>query len=58
MALGGNSMSKAFIMTVPYFLMRIDRVYIVYGNTEIYLTELKADLTGPKAGRRVHAYDC
>jgi beta-xylosidase len=25
-----------------------DRVYIVYGNTDIYLTELKADLTGPK----------
>jgi beta-xylosidase len=27
-----------------------DRVYIVYGNTEIYLTELHADLTGPKPG--------
>lgn len=27
-----------------------DRVYIVYGNAEIHLTELKADLTGPKAG--------
>ncbi len=27
-----------------------DRVYIVYGNTDIYLTELKADLTGPKPG--------
>ena len=25
-----------------------DRIYIVYGNTEIYLTELKADLSGPK----------
>lgn len=25
-----------------------DRVYIVYGNTDIYLTELKTDLTGPK----------
>lgn len=27
-----------------------DRVYIAYGNTDIYLTELKADLTGPKPG--------
>jgi beta-xylosidase len=27
-----------------------DRAYIVYGNTEIYLTELNADLTGPKPG--------
>lgn len=27
-----------------------DRVYIVYGNKQIYLTELKADLTGPKPG--------
>lgn len=27
-----------------------DRVYIVYGNTEIHLTELKADLSGPLLG--------
>lgn len=27
-----------------------DRVYIVYGNTDIYLTELKQDLSGPKEG--------
>jgi beta-xylosidase len=27
-----------------------DRVYIVYGNTEIYLTELNEYLTGPKLG--------
>ncbi len=27
-----------------------DRVYIVYGNTDIYLTELNSDLTGPKPG--------
>lgn len=27
-----------------------DRVYIVYGNTQIWLTELKVDLTGPKPG--------
>ena len=27
-----------------------DRVYIVYGNKEIYLTELKKDLTGPLPG--------
>ncbi|MDF2942577.1 MAG: glycosyl hydrolase 43 family protein [Herbinix sp.] len=27
-----------------------DRVYIVYGNTQIYLTELKSDLSGPKQG--------
>lgn len=26
------------------------RIYIVYGNTNIYLTELKADLSGPKPG--------
>ena len=26
------------------------RVFIVYGNTEIHLTELKPDLTGPKPG--------
>jgi len=26
------------------------RVYIVYGNTAIHLTELKADLSGPKEG--------
>ena len=26
------------------------RVYIVHGNTEIHLTELKQDLTGPKPG--------
>jgi Beta-xylosidase len=25
-----------------------DRIYIIYGNTEIYLTELKKDLSGPK----------
>ncbi|MHB8127881.1 MAG: glycoside hydrolase family 43 protein [Mobilitalea sp.] len=25
-----------------------DRVFIVYGNTQIYLTELKSDLSGPK----------
>ncbi len=25
-----------------------DRIYMVYGNNEIYLTELKADLSGPK----------
>lgn len=25
-----------------------DRVYIVYGNTDIYLTELTSDLSGPK----------
>jgi beta-xylosidase len=27
-----------------------DRVFIVHGNTEIYLTELNSDLTGPKPG--------
>ena len=27
-----------------------ERVYLVYGNTEIYLTELSSDLTGPKPG--------
>lgn len=27
-----------------------DRVYIVYGNTEIHLTELKEDLSGPLSG--------
>lgn len=27
-----------------------DRVYIVYGNTQVYLTELNGELTGPKAG--------
>lgn len=27
-----------------------DRVYIVYGNREIHLTELKEDLSGPKPG--------
>lgn len=27
-----------------------DRVYIVYGNSDIYLTELKDDLSGPKPG--------
>lgn len=27
-----------------------DRVYIVYGNTKIYITELKTDLSGPKRG--------
>ena len=27
-----------------------ERVYIVYGNTEIHLTELKADLSGPLTG--------
>ena len=26
------------------------RVYIVYGNTDVHLTELKADLSGPKEG--------
>jgi beta-xylosidase len=25
-----------------------EKVYIIYGNTEIYLTELKSDLSGPK----------
>ena len=25
-----------------------DRIYIIYGNTEIHLTELKSDLSGPK----------
>lgn len=27
-----------------------DRVYLVYGNKNVYLTELKEDLTGPKEG--------
>lgn len=27
-----------------------DRIYIIYGNTEIHLTELKDDLSGPKPG--------
>jgi beta-xylosidase len=27
-----------------------ERVYIIYGNTEIHLTELKNDLSGPKLG--------
>ncbi|GFN30470.1 glycoside hydrolase family 43 protein [Paenibacillus xylaniclasticus] len=27
-----------------------DRVYLIYGNTEIYATELKEDLSGPKPG--------
>ncbi len=27
-----------------------DKVYIAYGNTKIYLTELKDDLSGPKPG--------
>ncbi|WP_127530149.1 glycoside hydrolase family 43 protein [Paenibacillus kobensis] len=27
-----------------------DRVYLVYGNTEIHLTELRDDLSGPKPG--------
>jgi len=27
-----------------------DRIYIIYGNTEIHLTELKDDLSGPKLG--------
>lgn len=31
-------------------LFEEDRVYIVYGNTEIHLTELTADLKGPKEG--------
>ena len=29
-----------------------DRVYIVYGNTQIYITELTADLSSPKPGDR------
>lgn len=31
-------------------LFEDDRAFIVYGNTEIYLTELMSDLTGPKPG--------
>lgn len=31
-----------------------DRVYIVYGNAEIYLTELNQKLTGPKPGGLHH----
>ncbi|MBR5040085.1 MAG: family 43 glycosylhydrolase [Clostridiales bacterium] len=27
-----------------------DRIYIVYGNRQIYLTELRSDMTGPKEG--------
>lgn len=27
-----------------------DRVFIVYGNTEVYITELQTDLSAPKAG--------
>lgn len=27
-----------------------DRVYIAYGNTNIYITELRSDLSGPKEG--------
>lgn len=34
----------------PSLLFDEDRVYIVYGNTEIYITELKPDLTGPLKG--------
>lgn len=34
----------------PSLLFDNDRVYIVYGNTEIYITELKPDLTGPLDG--------
>ncbi|MCB2307044.1 glycoside hydrolase 43 family protein [Clostridium estertheticum] len=26
------------------------RIYIIYGNTEIYITELNSDLTGPRLG--------
>jgi beta-xylosidase len=29
-----------------------DRIYLVYGNREIHLVELSADLTGPKPGGR------
>ena len=27
-----------------------DRIYIVYGNRQVYLTELRPDMTGPKEG--------
>ena len=37
---------------LPYcsLLFDDDRVYIVYGNTQIYITELTADLSSPKPG--------
>lgn len=34
----------------PSLLFDKGKVYIVYGNTEIYITELRSDLTGPLEG--------
>lgn len=37
-----------------------DRIYVVYGNRKIYLTELNAEMTGPKEGglHRLLLSDC
>lgn len=39
---------KGFYHDASLFFDDDERVYIIYGNTDIWLTELSADLTGPK----------
>lgn len=41
---------KGFYHDCSLFFDDDERIYLVHGNTEIYLTELDTDLTGPKPG--------
>ena len=41
---------KGFYHDMSLFWDDDGRVYVVYGNTDIYLTELEPDLSGPKKG--------
>lgn len=41
---------KGFYHDCSLFFDDDERVYLVHGNTEIYLTELSTDLSGPKPG--------
>lgn len=41
---------EGFYHDVSLFFDEDDRIYIIYGNKTIYLTELESDLSGPKTG--------
>lgn len=41
---------RGFYHDCSLFFDDDDRVYLIYGNTQIHLTELDADLNGPKEG--------
>lgn len=45
-----KSYIEGFYHDASLFFDDDDRIYIIYGNRQVYITELNAELTGPKPG--------